>query len=203
MSAETCDHCGRDFDEEAAYLRHLRDEHGDDLGPIEVRRVAAIDTDEGGRSVATYAGAVGALAVVGALVYLLAFAGGNGGGGEASAATTPTGVGTAHYHGPITVEIGGDELDFGQRQFQLQADAFHFENGNGERWHGHAQDVTLAWAMDTLGIEVTEDSVTYDGTTYEDGENATVVVEVNGESVDPETYVLQDGDSIRIVAEQS
>jgi len=203
MSAEECNHCGEEFDDEETYLRHLRDEHEDDLSAIEVRRVAGLDTEDG-RSPVAYAGAVGAVVVAGLFAYLLFFSGGSGGGSggvnAASAETTPTALGAAHYHGQIQVEIGGEQLDFSRDRFQLQADAFHFEGGTA-RWHGHARDVTLSWAMGTLGIDVTNESVTYDGTTYRDGEGATVIVEVNGESVDPETYVLQEGDSVRIVAE--
>jgi len=204
MSVEECDHCGREFDDEETYLRHLRDEHQNDLNAIEVRRVAGLDTEDG-RSVVAYAGAVGAVVAAGLLAYLLFFSGGSGGSpgatNAASAETTPTDLWSTHYHGRIQVEIGGERLDFSRDRFQLRADAFHFENDNGQRWHGHARDVTLAWAMETLGIEVTNESVTYGGTTYRDGEDATVTVEVNGEPVDPETYVLQEGDSIRIVTE--
>ncbi|WP_134668891.1 hypothetical protein [Halorussus marinus] len=204
MSVEECDHCGEGFDDEETYLRHLESEHGDDLSAIEVRRVAGLDSDEG-PSVAAYAGAIGAVVIAGLLAYLLFFSGASGGvpGGAdaASAETTPTGIGSAHYHGQIQVEIGGERLDFSRDRFQLRADAFHFENGNGQRWHGHAREVTLGWAMASLGIDVTDESVTYDGTTYRDGEDATVAVEVDGEPVDPESYVLEEGDSIRIVAE--
>lgn len=202
MDPEECDHCGRTFDDEETYLHHLRDDHGDELGPIEERRVAALDADAD-RSVAVYAGAVGVVIALGLLAYLLFFAGGPGGTAEQGGADEPHDLWSVHYHGSITAEIGGEELDFGRDRFQMQADAFHFENGDGDRWHGHAKDVTLAWAMETLGIEVTEDSVTYDGTTYRDAEGATVVVEVNGETVDPREYVLQEGDSIRIVAEET
>ena len=71
------------------------------------------------------------------------------------------------------------------------------------RWHGHAKGVTLSYAMGTLGIDVTEDTVAYQGTTYGDDPGETVVVKVNGESVNPEEYVLQDGDHIQIVANAS
>lgn len=207
MGSEECGHCGREFDDEEAYLHHLQDEHGDDLGPIERRRVAALESDDG-RSVAVYAGIVGVALAFGLLAYLLFSAGGglggtDGTGASADAATTPHDVWSVHYHGTITVEIGGEELDFSRSRFQMQADPFHFENGEGDRWHGHARDVTLEYAMGTLGIEVSEDEVTYDGTTYRDGEGARVVVEVNGEPVTPAEYVLEEGDEIRIVAEET
>lgn len=200
MGSEECSHCGREFDDEEAYLRHLQGEHGDDLGSIEQRRVATLESDDG-RSVAVYAGVVGVVVAFGLLGYFLFSAG--GGSADVDAETTPSDVGAVHYHGAITVEIGGDELDFSRDRFQLQADPFHFENGEGDRWHGHARNVTLEYAMGTLGIEVSEDEVTYDDTTYRDGDGGRVVVEVDGEPVTPEEYVLQEGDEIRIVAEET
>ena len=108
---------------------------------------------------------------------------------------------SVHYHGTIDASIAGQDLDFGRQQFQLQADAFHFENGEGQRWHVHARQVTLAWAMRTLGIDVTNGTVSYQGTTYGDDGGETATVTVNGGSVTPTDYVLQQGDEIRIVAD--
>lgn len=200
MDSESCDHCGASFDDETAYLEHLRDEHSDELSRIEQRRVAALESDDEGPSTALYAGAVGVLALLGVLAYLLFF---SGGGGGTNASGGPSALGSVHYHGTIEVSIDGQQLDFSRQQFQLEADAFHFENNDGEEWHVHAQDVTLSYAMSTLGIDVTEDTLTYDGTTYGDDSGETVVVEVNGESVNPEEYVLQEGDDVRIVANAS
>lgn len=202
MADETCEHCGRDFDDEETYLRHLRDEHEGELGRIEQRRVAELADDDGDTNAAVYVGAAGALALVGLLAYVLFFAGGGGGSGGASAAVaqTPHSPGSVHYHGTITVSIGGDRLDFSQPRFQRQSDHFHFESGTGKRWHVHSQGVTLEYAMQTLGIELANDTLTYEGTTYGDDPNETVIVRVNGEPVDPGEYVLQEGDEIRIVA---
>ncbi|WP_132056722.1 MoaD/ThiS family protein [Halorussus amylolyticus] len=199
MSSEECDYCGEGFDDEEAYLRHLRDEHGDDLGPIEVRRVAALDDGDDGNLV-LYAGAVGVLIAVGLAAYLLFF---SGGGSSGQAGASPHSPGSVHYHGPMTTEIGGEELDFSRQEFQYQNDHFHFESGDGSQWHVHSQGVTLAYAMDTLGINVTENTVSYDGTTYRESDGDRVVVEVNGEPVTTDEYVLQEGDAIRVVAEES
>jgi hypothetical protein len=203
-----CEYCGESFAGEDQYLHHLHDEHYDELGNIDRRRVDdAVGDDDGGIP-------TGPLAVVGVVLaaalivgYVVFVAGGNGGGGDGATVNgiaveqTPTGEpfqGT-HYHGTIEMAVGGEHVDFSQRQYQVQADAFHFENNDGERWHAHAPGVTLEYAMATLGIHVTESTVTYDGTTYRDGdEGTTVVVEVNGESVDPTSYVLQDGDAVHI-----
>jgi hypothetical protein len=45
--------------------------------------------------------------------------------------------------------------------------------------------------MRTVGIGVTDDSVTYGGTTYEDGSEYDVEVTVGGDDVDPSSYVLR------------
>lgn len=205
-----CDYCGETFETEAAELRHLRDEHGDELGSIDRRRVAGLETGDGTNSVA-YAVGIGALALVGLLIYLVFFAGGSPGGtdqtggtdaaGTNAAPITPHDNGAVHYHGDITVTIDGRTLDFSQRRYQLQNDHFHFENAVGDRWHAHSRGVTLAYAMQTLGIEVTRNSVTFNGTTYRDAEEGTtVIVQVDGDAVNPSTYVLEEGDAIRIVA---
>ncbi|WP_276299111.1 C2H2-type zinc finger protein [Halorussus lipolyticus] len=205
MGTGECDHCGASFADEEDYLRHLRDEHPDELGPIEQRRVAELDPDDDGAPTAAVYGAVlGGLLLAGLLAYVL-FSSGGGGASDPNTAslTQPRNVGAVHYHGTIDATIGGQELDFGRQRFQLQADAFHFENGEGERWHVHAERVTLAYAMQTLGIDVTNGTVAYDGTTYGDDPGETAIVEVNGESVTPGEYVLQKGDSVQIVANES
>jgi hypothetical protein len=128
--------------------------------------------------------------------------GGSGGsGGSGGAAPTPHNVGGVHYHGTMEMVVDGQQVDFSQDKYQLQANFFHFEGGEGTRWHGHAEGVTLKRAMESLDIGVTDDSVTFQGTTYVDGENADVSVTVNGNDVDPATHVLSEGDSIRIVVQ--
>lgn len=110
-----------------------------------------------------------------------------------------------HVHGDIEFVVNGSEVDFSQSKYQNAShqEHFHFENGDADPWHAHSWAVTLEYGMDTLqGINVSEDSVTYNGTTYEASDPGTnVTVEVNGEPVDPEEYVLKDGDSVRIVVE--
>jgi sulfur carrier protein ThiS len=162
-------------------------------------------TDEEGSDIVTAPIALGALGliVVAVVAYVVFFAG--SGGGEAGVAgQEPSNLGSVHYHGPMTMTVDGDRVDFSRSQYQLQNDAFHFEGGNGERWHGHAQGVTLEYATSTLGIDVTESTVAFQGTTYRNSDSGTsVAVEVNGESVTPSEYVLQEGDRIRIAVEQS
>lgn len=199
-----CDYCEESFEDEGAYLGHLGASHRDELGRIDRRRVAAHEGDDEGLPIGAGPLALGGIVLVGVVLIGVQFvlAGGNGGGGNGG--DGPTNLWGVHYHGTIDATIGGEPVDFSRDEYQLQADAFHFENGDGDRWHGHAEDVTLAYAMGTLDIEVTESTVTHDGTTYRaDDPDTTVIVEVNGESVTPSEYVLQEGDHVRIVANRS
>jgi len=198
-----CSYCSDSFDDEEAYLRHLEAEHADELGPIDRRRIDD-DADD-----ADADSSVGIVVI--ALVVVLAAGGVAGvmllssGGSSADAAQGgPSDIGSVHYHGTIAVIIDGQRLDFSRDRYQLQADAFHFEGGGGTRWHVHARGVTLAYAMETLDIGVTDSSVTYRGTTYRDGTSSTTVtVTVNDNPVTPSEYVLQNGDRVRIVVERS
>lgn len=206
-----CDYCGASFGSEDALLDHMREEHLDELGPIDRRRVGA--TDDGDDGLPTGPIALGIVLVAAAAIvgYVVFVAGGSGGGDGGTVngiavQQTPTGPafqGT-HYHGTINMTVAGERVDFSQQRYQVQADPFHFESGEGERWHVHATGVTLEYAMATLGINVTDSTVTYQGTTYRDAApDTTVVVQVNGNDVNPAEYVLQKGDSVRIVVRQS
>lgn len=199
-----CEYCDASFDSEDAYLDHLDAEHSEELGRIDRRRVESRSSDED-TGVAT-----GTLALGGILVVLVVAVGAftllqsGGSGGSVDAEQQPTGVGSVHFHGTIEMVVDGQQVDFSQSQYQLQANAFHFENGGGTRWHGHARGVTLEYAMGTLDVGVTESSVTYQGTTYRDSDpDTSVTVTVDGQSVTPSEYVLEEGDEIRIAVEQS
>lgn len=199
-----CRHCGETLADDEAYAAHLEAEHADDLGAIDRRRIEAYSDDDGG-GIPTAPLVIGVVLLGGVLVLVaawVAFAGGSGGGSDA--AIQPTDVGSVHYHGGIEMTVDGEAVDFSRDRYQFQADPFHFENGDGSQWHVHARDVTLEYAMGTLGIDVTSDSVTFEGTTYRDSDEGTnVTVAVNGEQVTPSEYVLREGDQIRIVVETS
>jgi sulfur carrier protein ThiS len=196
---EECDYCGESFEGEKAYVKHLRTEHVDELGPIDRRRVGA--DDEGGSDLPV--GPLALALVIGATVAIVAyvtfFA---GGGGTASGSVGP--AGSAHYHGSMDVVVLGERVDFSRSEYQLRDDRFHFEAGDGTQWHAHATGVTLDYAMESLGFDVTRTSFTYQGTTYRDSsEEYTVRVTVNGDRVTPEEYVLQEGDRVRVVVEEA
>jgi len=219
-----CDYCDDSFADESAYLDHLEADHRGELGAIDRRRIDADEDDDEGRDLALYAvGIIGVALIAGLLTYIVvsgALGGGGGDGelGQQGAAPNPPGfdlgpagedevyqpydVGTVHYHGEISVAVDGQELDFRQSKFQHPRDspAFHFEAGEA-RWHGHANGVTLEYGLETTAFGVTENTFYYDGTLYDGSEDGTTVrYEVNGEEVDPETYVLEENDYIEVVA---
>ena len=201
-----CDYCGESFDDESAYVAHLQAEHVGELGPIDQRRIeSTTESGDGDDGIAAAPIALGALGVVvAAVVVYVTFFAGSGGREAAVAGQDPSNVGSVHYHGSMTMTVDGDRVDFSQSRYQLQSDAFHFEDGNGERWHGHAEGVTLEYAMSSLDIDVADSTVAFQGTTYRENDSGTsVIVEVNGESIVPRDYVLQEGDSVRIAVEQS
>lgn len=199
-----CNYCDSSFDDEDAYLAHLESAHYDDLGPIDRRRIGAQADDGADRPtglVVLGSVLVVAVVVVGILVFLPS---GGSSTTEFQAQQQPSGHGSVHYHGTMEMVVNGQRVDFGQDRYQLQADAFHFEGGEGTRWHVHARGVTVEYAMATLGIDVAESTVTYRGTTYRgSAPNTTVAITVNGEPVPPSEYVLRQGDRLRITVDRS
>lgn len=148
-----CEYCSTTVaDDENAYIEHLRDEHYEDLGRIDRRRVDSREAADGTRSPLT----LGTVAVIGLLLlgggYVL-FAGGSGSQASSSSASasgvpTPHDLRSVHTHGSITVTITGERIDFSRDTYQLQDNYFHFEHGNGDRWHVHGKGVMLQYAMD-------------------------------------------------------
>lgn len=197
-----CRYCSESFPDEEAYLDHLAADHDDELSTIDRRRVS--DRNERTRSLPispTGIGvAIGIAIFAGIVIWGLSALSGGNAGSAGDAAVTPTDLWSVHKHGTIEMRVLGTEVDFSRSKYQLQADAFHFENGNGDRWHVHARDVTLEYAMSTLGIEVNASAVTFEGTTYRDGSpRYEVIITVDGEPVTPSTYRLKDGDHVRII----
>lgn len=220
-----CEHCSETFEDERAYLKHLGAEHADELGPIERRRVDEVTETGGGPSMPLLVGgiAVGGL-LLAVVLYTLTL---GGGGSDLGAAPNPPGhqlgpagddetiqprqIGSVHGHGQISVNVAGEEIDFRRPEFQHPREmrAFHFEAGE-RRYHLHAQRISLEYALEATAFGVTRTSFAYDGVLYRTGSNAsapddwevvtdaTIVYEVNGEVVDPETYVLQDGDTVTV-----
>lgn len=211
-----CNYCGESFEDEEAYLGHLDASHErGELSRIDRRRVENHVGDEEGGGLPTGPLIIGGLILFSAAVigYTTLFMGDTPNQFDITqvAQTPADNVGAVHEHGTINVTIDGETLDFSQPRFQnpQQYRAFHFEGGNGDVWHKHASGVTLEYGMKTLGIEMNESAILYDGELYKESDPGTeIAVTVNGEEVDPSTYELQgvestanarQGDHVRIV----
>jgi hypothetical protein len=193
-----CDYCGESFDGEVPDS-HLRAEHLDELGPIDRRRLGEAD-DDGGLPT----GPIALVAVVGLAVALVAYVVFFTGGSSAAGAGP---LQSDHYHGTLQVTVLGEAVDFSEPRFQApngdqQRPRFHFEGGNGQQWHSHASSVTLGFAMESLGFDVTRNSFTYQGATYEDGSEYDVSVTANGNAVGPD-YVLRTDDTVVVTVERA
>lgn len=213
-----CPYCDERLATEDDYVAHLHEAHGEDeLERIDRRRVERVygkeSADGGGWTGPIAIGSVLLIAVglVGAVVFVPGVGGGGNGGGHGAVSsgsqdgtTEPSCLGAVHYHGSMRMTVTGTTVDFSTDRDQLQDRAFHFEGGDGTRWHVHARGVTLRDALSTLGIGVTDSSVTYDGVTYRsDDPDTSVAIRVDGTPVTPRTYILERGDRISIVVEVS
>lgn len=187
-----CEYCSESFDGDDAYLRHLGDEHPDEMGPIERRRLEELGgTSDGPTTPLIVAGiAVGAL-LLAIILYTLTTGGSNSELGELGPAPIPGDhelgppgndetyrpyqLGSVHEHGDISVNVDGTEIDFSRDEFQHYRDirSFHFEPDPfpEPKWHAHAKGVTLEFALEATAFGVTEDSFAYDGVVYRTGSN--------------------------------
>lgn len=109
---------------------------------------------------------------------------------------------SAAASGAMAVVVDDERLDVAAAAETNESSAFWVEDADGTaEWQRTDEEVTLAEGLSKLGVNVTENGIEYEGTTYQDSEdNTSVAVRVNGESVDPEEYVLQQGDEVWVVA---
>lgn len=206
-----CDYCGESFDSDSPYLRHLKSEHEGELSRLDQRRVDGLEDNS---SLNVGAIVLAALVIGGFLVagYVAVI-----GGGIGSDEDGPHG--TAHEHGVLYMEVDGQAVDFAQDRYILQDQHFHFD-GPGDRigtsdrfvWHVHSQGVTLKYALESLGMSVSDDGseITFEGETYSNDDPDTAVrIRVDGEAVEPAEYELSgadatgaqngEGDTVRII----
>ena len=180
-----CDYCGSSFEEEDAYLTHLGDDHSDELGRVDRRRVEQHRHDESTVDIPIGpAVLVGIILLAAAFVtYLTVFSDQN------------QAVGSTHIHGTITMAIDGERVPVVQ---DGGSPAFHF-HGDSRQWHVEARDVSVKRALSIVGVDISDGRVTYDGTTYREADSTTTItIEVNSQQVVPGEYILKDDDTVRI-----
>ncbi|MCL7417663.1 MAG: hypothetical protein M8354_07480 [Halalkalicoccus sp.] len=188
-----CTYCGESVREEG-YLRHLRDDHDGELSGLDRRLVENRFGAANDRRRVLYAS--GGLFVV---LLVLGYAGMFVVAAPSSVAGQPYGIHTADDSGTIALEVDGEAVDFSEDRYLLQDECFLFQAfDNAEVWHVHCQGVTLEYAMGTLGIDLTADSVTLDDRTFTDGTDAEIETVVDDNDVDPSRHILEDGDDVRI-----
>ena len=192
-----CAYCG-DLVAEGEYDAHLRTNHYDELGAIDRRRVGDGPSTPSRQRLVTYAG-FGALGVVFLVAYLYLFLGSAG--SNSGAAVQPDSASPIHEHGTIAVSYDGTVVDFDDPQYVLRDECFHFHTADSsELWHTHCEDVTIEYALETLGMELTGDSFSVDGETFSEADGDTITVTVDGEPVDAQEYVLDGVGSVEDAA---
>lgn len=204
-----CPYCGDSIPDDE-YETHLRRAHADDLTAIDQRRVGSIDDHSRHRRLGFYAG-VAIVIVVFTLGYGVLFLGADG--ASSTAAVQPDAERPVHEHGLLTVQYDDRVVDVDDPQYLEADDCFHFHaHDNAQVWHVHCADVTLEYALETLGMDVTATTLAVDGQVYDEDAGDDVNVTVDGEAVDPQTHVLEGvesvaaaadgaGDSVEIVAQ--
>ncbi|AGN01263.1 hypothetical protein L593_06580 [Salinarchaeum sp. Harcht-Bsk1] len=189
-----CDYCEQSFPDEGSLLEHMGEAHEGELGRIDQRRVADHYGGDGEGLSTTIVYAIVGIVVVGVIGGAVYAAVGAFSGGPAQ---------PVHEHGTINMTVNGERLAFDEPQHTASG-AFHFHD-SGPTWHMHPSEpgrLTLAEAMQDVGIDLTESTVTVDGTTYRASDDGTTVtIRVNGEPVDPTAYELHEDDHVRIVVD--
>jgi|AntDeeMinimDraft_5_1070356.scaffolds.fasta_scaffold00158_5 sulfur carrier protein ThiS len=109
----------------------------------------------------------------------------------------PDDAALAELSGKMTVAVDGSELDLRARD--ETGDAFGVAESDEHTWSANETDLTLAAALSRLDVNATESALAVDGERYtESTEGTRVSYRVDGESVDPEVYVLEDADMVWI-----
>ncbi len=196
-----CDYCSESFDDEKSYIKHLKQQHKDDLKRIDRRKIEDFEEQKLlNLNISWGVIALVAIIIVSfGVVAVIVFGGSNP---EFTGDGSNLVVGSDHYHGTIEVIIEGERIDFSQPRYQLQSDPFHFEAGDGRQWHAHAENVPLKFAMQTVDINIhNKTAITHSGNTYTE-QNYNISIASNGRPIDPTNYILKQRDNIQITIKQ-
>lgn len=207
---QDCPHCELSLDTEEDVLRHVADEHPDEMGAIERRRLQDLESRSLGRRAGVVAGVAISLVVAAVFFYYLVFA-------DLTDIVQPTDRGAVEEYGTIEVTVDGEPVNLSQQEY-LEADPYWYLDpetvggaDEGYVWEKHGRDVTLEYALLTIGVDVgatpanatirepTAEAGAVDGErgerSFDVADGDTVEVTVDGEQVDPREHRLQGADS--------
>lgn len=211
MSDETidCEYCDKTHHGEKPHLKHLKKSHYDDLKPIDKRRVdETVGEATGAQSVFTdnIGGiVVGSFVILGVAVIYVTLTMGGGTPDVSDGVQTPGAQGAVHEHAPFSVSIDGETVDFSQSKYQVTNDKVHFEGGDGSTIHFHAPGATIAYILEAHSFTIADngETLSFNGETYSVSDGDTIQYRVDGESVNPYTYELEEGERIRVIVESA
>lgn len=109
-----------------------------------------------------------------------------------------------HVHADFHIIVNDEQIDLSDDMYMTTAgqelsDSVHLHDNNGDVEHIHAEGLTFAEFLDSLGFTLTDACLTLDtGEEYCSGETEEVLLYVNGELyTDPiSTYVPEDEDRV-------
>ncbi len=191
-----CPYCDESFSGEQRMLKHVASEHPDEMGEIERRRLEDPDDSSLIRNPEVIAGVAFSLVIVAVFAYSIFFA-------DVTQVVEPSERGTVEEYGTISIEVDGEAIDLTQEDY-LEADVHWFlhpdtveEAESVYVWEKHSRDVTLEYALLSLGVDVgtSTDNATFvditlaeaerEPITYSEAAGDTVEITVNDEDVQP------------------
>lgn len=107
-----------------------------------------------------------------------------------------------HVHADFAVYMNGNKLDFSQTEYQSSVgqekdEDVHLHDGDGKVVHRHAEGVTFAQFLKSIGYELTSDCFTTDtNEQYCTNASSTLAFYVNGNPADKTIYIPKEEDRI-------
>lgn len=194
-----CEKCGREFNTEEGLNQHAADKHG--MSRHEKKEMKKQREEERKEEInkKIKKGKIKKWAIIAVVIIALV------GIGYVIATSIPPSSGTVvgppgstHIHHDFKMYVNGNAVDFSQPKYQLRSRVVHFEDGDGNVMHTHATGMTLGYALNTMGIQLTE-CLAIDEIKHCNDGNKTVKVYVNG-AANSEfgDYLMKDLDKILV-----
>ncbi len=106
---------------------------------------------------------------------------------------------STHIHADVKVYINGKAIDFSQRKYQLTTSFIHFEEGIGDVVHIHATGLTVGHLLKSLGMDINNNCILYEGENYCNENNKKLRFYVNGQPNNEfSNYIMQDLDKVLV-----